>query len=228
MSGLFIAGTDTGCGKTSVACALARTLRRAGLRVRALKPVETGCDAGADGERIPADALALAEACGDPAPLERLCPYRLALPAAPIVAAGAESVAIELPRIRKAYREAKSAADLVIVEGAGGLLVPIADDFGMADLAAQLDLPLLLVARASLGTINHTLLTLEAAAARSLRVLGLVVSHAAPELGSAERANLDHLLAHLPVPCLAELRHGAPEWSPLPDASALLAQVRAS
>ncbi len=223
MSGLFITGTDTGCGKTSVACALARSLRRAGLRVRALKPVETGCD-----ERRPADALALAEACGDTAPLERLCPYRLALAAAPAVAAAAESVSIELPRIQKAYAEAADGADLVIVEGAGGLLVPLDREHCMGDLAALLGLPLLVVARASLGTINHSELTLEAAAARSLRVVGLGVSHTTPELPPAERANLDHLLEKLPVPCLGELAHGAQEWSPRPDATSLLARVRAS
>ena len=89
MSAVFVTGTDTGAGKTAVACAIARSARAAGLRVRVLKPIETGCARGKDGELVAADALALAEAAGDRAPLARLCPYRFALPAAPEVAAAA-------------------------------------------------------------------------------------------------------------------------------------------
>jgi len=139
---VFVTGTDTGCGKTTVACALARDAREAGLRVRVLKPIETGCEPDA------ADARALAEAAGDDRPLDALCPYRLALPAAPQIAARHESVELDLERVVRAFEAAARDADLVIVEGAGGLLVPINDSSDMADLAGQLRLPVLLVARA--------------------------------------------------------------------------------
>lgn len=216
---LFITGTDTGCGKTAVGCALARTLRRAGARVRVLKPVETGC------APHPADALALAAAAQDASPLDRLCPYRFRLPASPAVAARAEGAdgaedgegaMVRLAPIRAALEAARRDADIVLVEGAGGLLVPLAPGLDMAGLAAQLDLPLLIVARASLGTHNHTLLTLEAARSRSLAVAGVAVSHAQAGLSDAERANLDHLIATLPVAFLGELAHGAEQFPDTP------------
>ena len=211
MSAIFVTGTDTGVGKTAVACAIARAARRAGLRVRALKPVETGCARGADGALVPADALALAAAAGDDAPLERLCPWRLELPAAPEVAAAAAGESLALAPIAEALAAARKDADLVLVEGAGGLLVPVFPGLDMAGLAARLDLPVLVVARAALGTINHTLLTLEAARARRLRVLGVAVSHTSSVHSHADRRNLDWLLARLPAPFLGELPHGAEE-----------------
>jgi dethiobiotin synthetase len=221
--GLFITGTDTGCGKTTVACALARSARDAGQRVRVLKPVETGCEPDAAGELRPLDALALAEAAGDDGPLERVCPYRLRLPVAPPVAADYEGVTIDLGRIDKAYAAASASADLVLVEGAGGLRVPIVPGFEMADLALRLGLPLLVVCRARLGTLNHTLLTLEAAERRGLEVAGVCISHTEPELSSADRANLDLLKAELPVPCIGELGWGATRLEPEVDLRRLLA-----
>jgi dethiobiotin synthetase len=221
---LFVSGTDTGCGKTQVACALARALRAAGRRVRVLKPVETGCSMRG-GAPVPADALALAEAAGDDAPLDRLCPYRLELAAAPEVAARAEGIEIDPELIAHALAAARAAGDAVLVEGAGGLLVPVCADLDVAGLVAHLDLPLLLVARARLGTINHTLLTLEAAAARGLRVAGVVVSHGSAELSDGERRNLAALRAQLArrkVAWLGELAHGAPSLEPEPLPGALL------
>lgn len=220
MSAVFVTGTDTGCGKTAVASALARSIRSTGRRVRVLKPIETGC---VDGE--PADARALAAAAGDDAPLERLCPYRLALPAAPEIAARAEDIFLGLAPIEAALAAARADADLVIVEGAGGLLVPITPTLDMAGLAAHLRLPVLVVARATLGTINHTLLTLEAARARELRVLGVVVSHTTAALSDADRRNLDLLLERLPVPLLAELHHGEAILPAPFDPAAFLAAV---
>jgi dethiobiotin synthetase len=214
---LFVTGTDTGCGKTSVGVALALAARAAGLAVRVLKPVETGCEAG-----VPADALALARAAGDARPVDEICPVRLALPAAPLVAARAEGVEIELASLVSAYERTSSRADLVLVEGAGGLRVPIAPGVEMGDLARALDTPLLVVARAALGTINHTLLTLQAAAAQNLPVAGVVISHTQPGLSRADRANLDQLLAALPAPFWGELAHGAVELEPPLD---LLAQL---
>ena len=132
MKGLFVTGTDTGCGKTTVACAIARAAREAGLRVRVLKPVETGCVGG-----VPADATALGEAAGDERPLEELCPYRLALPAAPEIAARQERVEIDPDALQRAFASAADGADLVLVEGAGGLRVPIRAGPGAHDNPAR-------------------------------------------------------------------------------------------
>ena len=204
MKGLFVTGTDTGCGKTTVACAIARAAREAGQRVRVLKPVETGCVDG-----VPADATALGEAAGDERPLEELCPYRLALPAAPEIAARQERVEIDPDALQRAFASAADGADLVLVEGAGGLRVPIRAGLDMAELALLFGLPLLVVARAALGTINHTLLTLEAAKLRRLRVALVVFSHTEPALSDADRANLDLLLESPLLPQHVELAHGA-------------------
>lgn len=220
MSAVFVTGTDTGCGKTTVACALARGVRASGKRVRILKPIETGCEGD-----VPGDALALAEAAGDDAPVERLCPHRFALPAAPEIAARVEGRTIGLAPIEAAYARARVDADLVVVEGAGGLLVPISADLDMAELARRLRLPVLVVARAALGTINHTLLTLEAAERRGLRVLGVIVNHTTPHLSKADRRNLDLLLERLPVPLLAELGHSERELPASFDLAAFLTAI---
>lgn len=185
MRGVFVTGTDTGVGKTVVSCALIRGLRQRGVDVGAMKPIETGV--GAEG---PLDAIALRSAAGDADPLEDVCPQRFAMPAAPTVAAQAEGRRVDLGAIDAAYARLRARHDYLVVEGAGGLLVPAADGLSMADLAARLGLPLLLVARASLGTINHTRLTLEGARARNLRVIGVVVSHGDGPISASDEANL--------------------------------------
>ena len=209
-------GTDTDCGKTRVGVTLARLARKAGLTVRVCKPAETGCEER-HGARQPADALALAAAAEDPRPIERICPYRLALPAAPQVAARQEGIVIELARLREAFEDACAEADLVLVEGAGGLRVAIAPGLDMLGLARELGLPVLVVARAALGTMNHTLLTLEALAREGIPLAGVVISHTAPGLSDADRANLDLLLEQLPGPLLGELEHGAEQLRPPVD-----------
>jgi len=186
--GLFVTGTDTGVGKTVVACGLVRALRGRGLDVGVMKPIETGV--GASG---PLDAQALCEAAGVDDPLELVCPVQLALPAAPTVAAAAEGRDVDIERIREAWSELARRHDLLVVEGAGGLLAPAAKGVSMADLARRLRLPLLVAARAALGTINHTLLTLEAIEARSLTLVGVVISHSTGELPAAEVKNLEAL-----------------------------------
>jgi dethiobiotin synthetase len=186
--GWFVTGTDTGVGKTVVACALAEELRTRGIDVGVMKPIETGV-AG----QGPLDAIALAEAAGTRDALDQVCPIRLALPAAPSAAAAAEGVEVDVARILSAYSVLKSRHECVIIEGAGGLLVPIRDRYSMAELAGALALPLLLVARGRLGTINHTLLTLEVAASRGLSVAGVVLSHGPIPLSTADAANLSVL-----------------------------------
>ena len=215
--GWFVAGTDTGVGKTLVACTLVRALRRRGTTVGVMKPIETGV--GAEG---PCDALALREAAGVDDPLETICPQRFALPAAPTVAAEAEGREVDLDAVRAAFAILAARHAALIVEGAGGLLVPAAKDTSMADLAGELGLPLILVARASLGTINHTRLTLEAAEARSLPVAGVVISHANGPLSPPDAANLDALRRHLGDRLVAEIPPLSPGELPSQDTIAAL------
>lgn len=195
LRGVLVAGTDTGVGKTEIARALLHLLAREGLRPRALKAVETGCAPDA-----PEDALSLRAACGPPGdklPLDRVCPYRFRMPAAPLVAAEAEGRAVDLEVLLSAARESAAEGPLV-VEVAGGLYVPLAREVAQAaleqaddaaaapaghlatnlDLAERLGLPVLLVGRAGLGTINHCALSAAALEQRGLTVLAIVLDHA--------------------------------------------------
>ncbi len=210
--GLFVSGTDTGVGKTVVACALVRGLRARGLDVGAMKPVETGV-----GPEGPLDALALREAAGGGDPLEDICPQRFVLPAAPTVAATAEGRAVDLAALRAAYARLAARHDALVVEGAGGLLVPATDGVRMADLAGELGLPILLVARAALGTINHTLLSLEAIEARGLELAGVVISHCGGPTSEADLANLAALRDSLASRLLGEVPALSAGESPDPE-----------
>jgi dethiobiotin synthetase len=190
--GLFITGTDTGVGKTVVGCALVEALRRRRLDVGVMKPIETGV-----GPQGPLDAISLAESASTTDDLELVCPQRFALPAAPIAAAEAEGRKVDLGAIRAAFDQLAPRHERMVVEGAGGLLVPIRADYTMADLARDFALPLLVVTRATLGTINHTLLTLEVARHRGLAVAGVVISHGPRPISTTDAKNLDALRAAL-------------------------------
>jgi len=207
--GLFVAGTDTGVGKTRVACALIGALRARGLRVAAMKPVETGVRR----DQGPLDALALREAAGGDSPLDDICPERFELPAAPSVAAAAEGRRVDFARIDAAYQRLRANRDVVVVEGAGGLRVPLDAHIDMAGLARRFRTPILLVARAALGTFNHTLLSLEALDREPLGVLGVVISHTGGRLDDAHARNLGALKDRLGAQLLGEvppLEPGAP------------------
>jgi dethiobiotin synthetase len=198
--GFFVSGTDTGVGKTVAACALVRAMIRRGLDVGVMKPIETGV--GAEG---PLDAQALRSAAAAREPLEEICPQTFALPAAPTVAAASEGRAVEMGAIRDAFARLRARHEWLVVEGAGGLLVPAVRDLSMADLCRELELPLLIVGRAALGTINHTLLTLEAAEARGLPVAGVVISHSGGRLSAADAANLEALRDALGTTLVGEI-----------------------
>ena len=185
--GLFLAGTDTGVGKTTIAVGLCAAWAARGHRVAAMKPCETG---GGD------DAARLLQATGRALDLAQVNPYRFALAAAPEVAARSENARIELSRIEAAYRALDLDADFTLVEGAGGLLVPLAGGLTIADLIQRLDLPLLLVARTCLGTINHTLLSAEIARRRGLRLLGVVFSRVQRSIGPEERETVSTIVRH--------------------------------
>jgi dethiobiotin synthetase len=211
--GCFVTGTDTGVGKTVVACAILRELRARGVDVAGFKPVETGV-----GEAGPLDALALRAAAGGDDELDLVCPQRFALPAAPAVAAAAAGTEVDLGALDAGFRALRVRHEFVVAEGAGGLLVPVAKDLAMADLALRWSLPLVVVARASLGTLNHTRLTLEAATRRGLEVCGLVISHPGGPLSHADARNLAPLLDAPGAPLLGIVPPLAPGEAPAPGA----------
>jgi dethiobiotin synthetase len=188
--GLFVTGTDTGVGKTAVSVALLRLAHRRGLRPIPFKPAETGC------APYPADARALWLAAHRPVAEADVCLYALSLPAAPAQAAAAEGVHIDCQRIVEQAGMLSAQGDLLIVEGAGGLLVPYAGGVTCADIAARLELPLLVVARTALGTINHTALTLREAARASLEVAGVILNRTTQDEAPHEAGNAD-LIAEL-------------------------------
>ncbi|MFQ5850778.1 MAG: dethiobiotin synthase [Candidatus Binatia bacterium] len=202
--GLFITGTDTGVGKTLVACGLASAMRSLGYKVGVMKPVETGC-AEKDGKPFPQDAHYLKEAAGCEEPLERICPYRLQDPLAPSMAAAREKTKIDVSVLTKIYHEISSAHDITFVEGAGGLLVPLLPSYTYADLARLLKLPLVVVAANRLGVINHLLLTLEHASCRGLPVLGYILNQLESAPSLAADTNAQALVALTSIPCLGEI-----------------------
>ncbi|MBM4201123.1 MAG: dethiobiotin synthase [Gammaproteobacteria bacterium] len=177
--GLFVTGTDTGVGKTQVATALASLMRDRGLMVQPRKPVESGCRR-IDGRLVPADALSLRTAAGLDVPLETICPYALEPALSPERAAALAGLTLGLDELANGCRGGLGAADFLLVEGAGGFYSPLAPGVLNADLAAALGLPVLLVAADRLGTIGHTLLTVEAIERRGLELAAVVLNRIRP------------------------------------------------
>lgn len=173
---IFMTGTDTGSGKTTVSCALARALISKGIRVGVSKPVETGCEVSASGDKLPLDALLLTEAANVSATISQVCPYQLLLPAAPSVAASHERVEISVEQIFETIAQMSAESDVVIIEGAGGLLVPIARGITFADLARQGAWNTVVVVGSKLGALNHACLTFEALRNREIPILGYVLN----------------------------------------------------
>ena len=182
--GIFVTGTDTGVGKSIVAATLARLLRMNGVRVGVMKPVTSGCREEG-GQLVSDDALLLCQAAGVPFS-EDVAPYRLREALAPAEAAKLEGVRIDISAIKASFDRLASSCDYVIVEGAGGLMVPLSGGVLIADLARELALPLLVVARPGLGTINHTVLTCFAAQQMGLQVAGVIVNGMPENPGLAE------------------------------------------
>jgi dethiobiotin synthetase len=189
VKGFFVTGTDTNVGKTLVAAGLTAALRQKGIKAGYFKPVQSGCPEEG-GRLIPTDARIAQELAHLPEPLELLTPITLRLPLAPGVAAAREGIAIDLEKVAASYKELASRYDFLVVEGAGGLYVPLVDnDFLVLDLARWLRLPLLVVARAGLGTINHTALTVLAARHAGLEVAGVILNRCSANPGLAEQTN---------------------------------------
>ncbi len=202
MKGLFVTATDTGVGKTEVACAILRAERARGRDVVGMKPAQSGHDPSE-----PSDAERLLAASGGAEPLEAICPYSFRAPLAPAVAARLEGKEISLQRIVGAARALAARHAAVLVEGAGGLMVPLAGSETYADLAVQLGLPALVVARAGLGTVNHAALTCEALARRGVTVAGIVLNRLGPVDDPSVPYNAAEVERLTGAPVLATLPH---------------------
>lgn len=205
-NGVFVTGTDTGVGKTFVATALLQALGDAGLRAVGMKPVSAGVDPGCG---VNADVAALARAGNVAAPLADRNPYAFGAPVAPHLAANAEGRTIDLRVIARAYRRLVALSDAVVVEGAGGALVPLDERRDMLDIACVLGLPVLLVVGMRLGCINHALLSALAIRARGLILAGWIANRLTPDLPLAD-ANADALARRLGLAPLATFGVGMP------------------
>jgi dethiobiotin synthetase len=211
MRGLFVTGTDTGAGKTVVAGAIVAALRSGGARVAAFKPVVTGLDEPAapgwprDHELLSAAASASAEA---------VAPHRFGPPVSPHLAAELAGVELDVEAmvVAASAAAAEAGASVLIVEGVGGLLVPLTRDRTVRELAVALGFPLVVAARPGLGTISHTLLTLEAARAAALSVRGVVMTPWPARPSAVERSNRATVarLGAVRVDALPPLRDGSP------------------
>ncbi len=197
--GIFVTGTDTGVGKTLVSAALLHVFRAQGLAAAGMKPVASGSGRTPAGLRNE-DALALVAAASKPWPYETVNPYVFEPAIAPHIAAAEAGVAVELEPIERAYRELAAGSDVVVVEGAGGFLVPLAPGLSFADLPIRLGLEVVLVVGLRLGCLNHAFLTAEAIATRGLRLAGWVGNQAEPVYDRREE-NIAALEAGLPAPC---------------------------
>jgi dethiobiotin synthetase len=203
---LFVTGTDTGVGKTRVAAALLRALCGAGWRAVGMKPVAAGFERGLAVNR---DVAALAEAGNVDAPLADRNPYAFADAVAPHLAAEAAGMTIDLPTIESAARRLAARADALIVEGAGGALVPLDARHDMLDIAARIEAPVLLVVGMRLGCLNHALLSALAIRRRGLAMRGWVANGLPPPMPLAQR-NLDALaqrLGEAPIATVAVNEH---------------------
>ncbi|HEY4743460.1 MAG TPA: dethiobiotin synthase [Desulfuromonadaceae bacterium] len=205
--GIFITGTDTGVGKTIVAATLAYLLRMKGVRVGVMKPATSGCREE-NGRLVSDDALLLCRSAGVACDGDT-APYLLREPLAPAEAARIDGVTIDFAAIRAAYQRLSAAHDFVIVEGAGGLMVPLVGGLLVADLARDLDLALLVVARPDLGTINHTVLTCFSAQQMGLSVAGVIVNNYPDAPGLAERSAPHHIGSLCGAPVLGLWPHHA-------------------
>ncbi len=171
----FVTGTDTGVGKTHIACKLIAAYVAQGYKVIGMKPVAAGCEL-VDGVWVNEDVLKLEAASNVQAPRELINPYSFKEAIAPHIAAERAGVEINIEVIQQAFNQLRDIADIVIVEGAGGFLVPLNGTHSMADLAVTLNIPVILVVNMKLGCINHSLLTVEAIQARNLTLHGWVAN----------------------------------------------------
>lgn len=223
MPAVFIAGTDTGIGKTHAACTLLHALRRAGHRACGMKPVASGCAETADGLRND-DALALQAASSATLPYASINPVALRDPLSPHLAAAHDGVEISLAPLRAAFDHLRADHRCVVVEGVGGWLVPLAPGLFAADIAKQWRLPVILVVGLRLGCLNHALLSARTIIDDGCQLLGWIGNSIDPAMDALEE-NLATLERLLPSPCLGVLPHGVPPESAAGHLTAALAAL---
>lgn len=230
--GFFITGTDTGVGKTIVAGALIRALRSLGYKTVGMKPIETGCQRAVDSRQqtvdsrqhtarnsdilIPEDGTFLQEMSGTGEPLDLITPITFEKPLAPLPASEIEDRPIDREKIMRAFRHLAKKYDTLVIEGIGGIMVPISKTYFVVDLVSDLGLPVIVVTSPRLGTLNHTLLTMQAAITRGISVAGIIINyHKPPEGTIAEQTNP----AVLEMTCSAPLLGIFPYIQPIEGAA---------
>ncbi len=202
--GIFITGTDTDVGKTTVALGLISALQKKGLRVGVMKPVSAGCELTSDGLRNE-DAVLLMQQASVDSPYEIANPYAFEPAVAPHIAAAEAGVEIDIEVIRQCYLKIAEKVDVVIVEGAGGWLVPINENETMADVAKVLSLDVITVVGIRLGCLNHALLTSQSIESGGLNHCGWVANHLLPNVKNAKE-NINTLRARISAPLLGEIK----------------------
>lgn len=200
--GFFITGTDTGVGKTVIAGAIIKVLHSFGVKPCAMKPIESGC--GREGTvLIPYDGMFLKQAAHMEDPINLVVPCCFENPLAPLAASEIEGKTVSIDEIKKAYYTLYRAYETIVVEGIGGLMVPIRKDYYVVDLAKEFSLPLLIVTKPGLGAINHTMLTVNYALEAGLDIAGLIINYSRPPEDSlAEKTNPSVLEEICPVPII--------------------------
>ncbi len=201
MNGIFVTGTDTGVGKSVITAGLTSLLRKRGVDCVALKPVETGCKFNC-GEFFPEDGHFLWRASQESISLDDVTPFRFSLPASPYRAAALQVSRLRISDIVEHILAIGEVHDLVIVEGAGGLFAPIEENGAFVDLIRKLSFPVVLVARLKLGTINHTMLSVEALTTRNLNISSVILSKCDREEGPEEQYtpnDIKRMIGNIPV-----------------------------
>lgn len=200
--GFFITGTDTGVGKTVIAGAVINAMRLGGIHACGMKPIETGCSRVGD-VLYPSDGMFLKKIARMEEAMTRITPYCFETPAAPLVASEIEGRTIEIRAIKEEFDLLLKTYGAVIVEGIGGILVPVKKDYFIIDLVRELSLPLIVVSGPYLGALNHTLLTVNYALREGIRVSGIVINLSKPATGTiAEQTNPSVLRKLCPVPII--------------------------
>jgi dethiobiotin synthetase len=213
--GIFITGTDTGVGKTYVAAGIAAELKKCRVNVGVMKPAETGCRMHAD-RLVPKDALRLMRSACVKDPLSLVNPYRFRRPLAPAVAAELERKTIDPSKIINAFQLLSNRHDLMIVEGAGGIMVPLSGTYTYLDLAKKMGLPVLIVARPGLGTINHSMLTIAALRWRKIEIAGIVINYCLGlKSGLAEKTSPEVIRKMSGVRIIGIIPHGSRKFDGL-------------
>ncbi|MBU0952291.1 MAG: adenosylmethionine--8-amino-7-oxononanoate transaminase [Elusimicrobia bacterium] len=196
--GIFVVGTDTGVGKTFIAAAIAAGLKNRGINVGVMKPVQSGGT----------DAQTLIKAAGVNDPLDLVCPYSFKTPVAPELASKLEKHTISIEKIEKSFQILNQKHDFMVVEGAGGFYVPLNDDYLISDLVADLGLPVVIVSRLGLGTINHTLLTIEACKQKGIEILGIIFNQTENKsLSITEKTNPQTISKLSGIPILGIIKY---------------------